>query len=200
MPLHPSFKPLLAATPSGFMYLQHELSDHIDIERLEKMMRRIILKFNELNKDDRRTFAPVFTFEGVDSAERSYIRMHMHRPAIDGKPDTILGHFDFLQVMEGQFPTLDLVINKWGLLSCVVHKDLTAHNARNVMNSLMDYMGPVEYAMGMAPIKQMLKLPPEVRAKIHFTIEVTTAGVNVAIMRLDKILMTHQVFVENKEV
>lgn len=200
MSLHSSFNALLKARPSGFMYLQHELSDHIDIDRLEKMMQRIILKCNEILKDDRRSYAPMFTFHEVNTEERNYIRMNIHRPGLNGEPDGVIGHFDFVEVRHGGYSTLDLAINKWGLLTRQIHKDLTAHGARTVMNSLMDYMDPIEYALAIAPVKEMLRLPAPSRVGIHFNIEVTHSGVNLIIMRKDKILVIQQVNVENKEI
>lgn len=199
MALHPSFKELLQSKPSGYMYLQHALSEHIDIERLEKMMQRVILKVNEILKDDRRQYAPVFTFHEVNSDERNYIRMNIHRPSLDGEPDGVIGHFDFLEVRKGTYSTLDMAINKWGLLTRQIHKDLTAHGARTVMTGLMDYMDPVEYALAIAPIKEMLRLRAEARQGLHFTIEVTNSGVNVIVMRRDKIVLIQEVKVENKE-
>lgn len=203
MSLHPTFSSLLKAQPSGFFYLQHELSQHIDIEKLEKMMQRIMLKCREITVDDRRQYAPIFTFAEMAVDERNYVRMTMHRPTKDDKPDTVIGHFDFIEVqpLNGKgFPALELAINKWELLSRRIHTDLTAHGAKTVITGLMDYMDPIEYALALSPIKEMLRVPAQSRIGIHFTVEVTNKGINLITMRRDKILMIHQVNVENKEI
>lgn len=202
MALHSSFKELLKAISTSYMYLQHDLSDYIEIDKLEKVMQRIILKCTEITKDDRRSVAPVFTFTEVVKQNRNYVRMNIHRPGKDDKPDTILGHFDFLEVFEPgvSYPSLEIAVNKWALLSREVHQDLTAHGAKTIMNRLMDYMDPVEYGISMSPIKEILRLPAAQRVGIHFTLEVTGTGINLILMRLGKILMIHQVVVEDKEI
>jgi hypothetical protein len=199
---HRSLEPLLKARPEGVFYLQYELSHFIQIDKLEKIMQRIILKINEIMKDDRRMYSPMFTFAAVNTGDKSYIRMSMHRPSKDNEPDTVVGHFDFVETYpSGQnWPLLDLAINKWILLTRKVYNDLTAHAAKNVLNGLMDYMDPIEYAMAMAPIKEMLRLPAQNRVGIHFTVEVTQKSLNIIMMRLDKILLINQVNVENKEI